>query len=276
MKSSGASTTSGSERRVHSAGRFVRKAKTAALKHGVFSSGSELDTANWTSRAEPLCARSRGVQGVSLCQCGLFSWGPALKRLAREVAYEMNGVPVPRDHGKPARAMIPGYAGCRSAKWLNKITLAGEVSSKPWQTKSYLLFPPDCRFEADPDKTPGKALWKWTLEPVLKKYLEDKDKRRHGHMSHIIASAPFDANFKHVRRTCPAVGAHTRPNEVTRSRLSPWFEHRVGSLRCKFQTRPGWAAHLPAVGAHARPNEVTRSRLSPWFGARGTSSRRRR
>jgi len=59
------------------------------------------------------------------------------------VAYEMNGVPVPPDHGKPARAMIPGYAGCRSAKWLNKITLAGEVSGKPWQIKSYLLFPPD-------------------------------------------------------------------------------------------------------------------------------------
>jgi sulfite oxidase len=102
-------------------------------------------------------------------------------------AYEMNGVPLPPDHGKPVRAMIPGYAGCRSCKWLNKITLSSEMSTKPWQNKSYLHFPPDCQFEGDPDKTPGKALWKWTKDPPLKKYLEDKEAFRFGHMSNIVA-----------------------------------------------------------------------------------------
>jgi DMSO/TMAO reductase YedYZ molybdopterin-dependent catalytic subunit len=88
------------------------------------------------------------------------------------VAYEMNGVPTPPDHGKPARAMIPGHAGCRSCKWLHSITLSPDESTKPWQNKSYLGFAPDVRFEGDPDKTPGKALWKWARDPVLKKYLD--------------------------------------------------------------------------------------------------------
>ncbi|KAK3073453.1 hypothetical protein LTS18_014436, partial [Coniosporium uncinatum] len=37
------------------------------------------------------------------------------------VAYEMNNVPLPPDHGYPARIMIPGYVGGRCVKWVNRI-----------------------------------------------------------------------------------------------------------------------------------------------------------
>ena len=73
------------------------------------------------------------------------------------VAYEMNGVPIPPDHGKPVRALIAGHFGCRNCKWLHKITLSDQESGKPWQNKSYLGFAPDVRFEADPEVSPGKA-----------------------------------------------------------------------------------------------------------------------
>jgi hypothetical protein len=35
------------------------------------------------------------------------------------LAFEMNGVPLPPDHGYPLRVVVPGVAGCRSVKWVS-------------------------------------------------------------------------------------------------------------------------------------------------------------
>ncbi|KAF2089605.1 hypothetical protein K490DRAFT_37273 [Saccharata proteae CBS 121410] len=40
------------------------------------------------------------------------------------LAYEMNDVPLPPDHGYPVRLMIPGYVGGRCVKWLKKIWIS--------------------------------------------------------------------------------------------------------------------------------------------------------
>ena len=37
------------------------------------------------------------------------------------LAYEMNDVPLPPDHGYPVRLIIPGYVGGRCVKWLKKV-----------------------------------------------------------------------------------------------------------------------------------------------------------
>lgn len=42
------------------------------------------------------------------------------------LAFEMNGEPIPRDHGYPIRAVVPGVVGARSVKWLAKVS---EVAS---------------------------------------------------------------------------------------------------------------------------------------------------
>jgi len=39
------------------------------------------------------------------------------------LAYEMNGEPIPKDHGFPIRLLVPGWYGMASVKWLTKITV---------------------------------------------------------------------------------------------------------------------------------------------------------
>ena len=59
------------------------------------------------------------------------------------VALEMNGEPLPPSHGAPARALIPGYIGARSVKWLSSITVADRPSDAHYASHDYKLFPPD-------------------------------------------------------------------------------------------------------------------------------------
>jgi sulfite oxidase len=68
---------------------------------------------------------------------------PLEKALRQEVllAYTMNGVPLPRLHGYPVRAVVPGYIGARSVKWLARITMQNEPSANYYQTHAYKLFP---------------------------------------------------------------------------------------------------------------------------------------
>ena len=51
-------------------------------------------------------------------------------------AYEMNGEPLPRDHGYPVRVILPGHAGCRQVKWLHKVVLSDKQSNTCWQQVS--------------------------------------------------------------------------------------------------------------------------------------------
>lgn len=48
-------------------------------------------------------------------------WKATDKRGDVLLAYEMNGVPIPRDHGFPIRVIIPGVVGARNVKWLGKV-----------------------------------------------------------------------------------------------------------------------------------------------------------
>ncbi len=49
------------------------------------------------------------------------------------LAYEMNGAPLPADHGYPLRAVVPGHVGVRNVKWVHKIVASESEAEGPWQ-----------------------------------------------------------------------------------------------------------------------------------------------
>lgn len=49
----------------------------------------------------------------------------SLDTLGAFLAVRMNGAPVPADHGKPVRLVVPGWYGCTWIKWVNEIRVVG-------------------------------------------------------------------------------------------------------------------------------------------------------
>jgi DMSO/TMAO reductase YedYZ molybdopterin-dependent catalytic subunit len=88
------------------------------------------------------------------------------------LAYEMNGVPLPAEHGFPVRAIVPGLYGMMNAKWITDIELVDRVYEGFWQrrgwannakyqTHSKIAFPGDAlrnRFEEFSTATNATAI----------------------------------------------------------------------------------------------------------------------
>jgi DMSO/TMAO reductase YedYZ molybdopterin-dependent catalytic subunit len=79
----------------------------------------------------------RGVEGEEeqayerSLPVGVLTEGEAL------LAYEMNGVPLPPQHGFPLRLVVPGWYGMTSVKWLARITLLAEPFGGYQMRQSY-------------------------------------------------------------------------------------------------------------------------------------------
>lgn len=63
------------------------------------------------------------------------------------LAYNLNGEPLPKDHGHPVRALVPGWVGSTSIKWLGRIVASSEQQWTRNNTSSYVLigddYPPE-------------------------------------------------------------------------------------------------------------------------------------
>jgi DMSO/TMAO reductase YedYZ molybdopterin-dependent catalytic subunit len=59
------------------------------------------------------------------------------------LAYGMNGDPLPADNGYPLRAIVPGWIGTNSIKWVGRIVVSSQPLKVKWNTTSYALHGPD-------------------------------------------------------------------------------------------------------------------------------------
>jgi len=63
------------------------------------------------------------------------------------LAYTLNGEPLPKDHGFPVRALVPGWVGSSNIKWLGRIVVSSEQLWTRNNTNSYVLigddYPPE-------------------------------------------------------------------------------------------------------------------------------------
>jgi DMSO/TMAO reductase YedYZ molybdopterin-dependent catalytic subunit len=69
-----------------------------------------------------------------------YAWSlPRAKAIGPDVliACQMNGRDLPRDHGFPVRAIVPGHYGMASVKWLTHIQAVPEPFHGYWMTSDY-------------------------------------------------------------------------------------------------------------------------------------------
>jgi DMSO/TMAO reductase YedYZ molybdopterin-dependent catalytic subunit len=66
------------------------------------------------------------------------------------LAYEMNGAPLPPQHGFPLRLVVPGWYGMTNVKWLDAITVLEEPFQGYQNTVAYRLY--------DEEGTPGEPV----------------------------------------------------------------------------------------------------------------------
>ncbi|KAI0179077.1 Oxidoreductase, molybdopterin-binding domain-containing protein [Hypoxylon sp. FL1284] len=59
------------------------------------------------------------------------------------LAFKMNDSPIPRDHGFPVRAIVPGHVAARCVKWVKKIVVCDDESDTTWQRRDYKCFGPN-------------------------------------------------------------------------------------------------------------------------------------
>ncbi len=176
----------------------------------------------------------------------IFGFGGSIdlqKALSSEVllATELNGEPLPPDHGFPLRSVVPGWIGARSVKWLGRIVLSEHPSHNYFQTKAYRFQrttnPNDIR-----DVTSGFALSELPLNAVILSPTRDE----------VIPAGPVTVRGWAMG----AAGRELRSIEVSPNAGRDWYPARVAVApdewswtfwEAEFDLAPG--AHVLAARA---------------------------
>ena len=84
------------------------------------------------------------------------------------MAYEMNGVEIPREHGYPIRVVVPGTIGARSVKWLKEIVVRKDEAESAWQRNvQYKSFGPNVKSFKGVDPSKAMSVQSMPVQSVI-------------------------------------------------------------------------------------------------------------
>jgi len=129
------------------------------LRDVLQAAGMDVDGIALGKQAAPVRAEQVGLVGydhdeVGNQYCCSFPFDKAIDPMGDVIlATHMNGQPIPRQHGYPVRAIIPGHAGARNCKFLESVTVTDTPCECHKNWKQYAVHAPDvpirklCEFE---------------------------------------------------------------------------------------------------------------------------------
>ena len=130
------------------------------------------------------------------------------------LAYNLNGEPLPKDHGHPVRALVPGWVGSTSIKWLGRIVASSEQQWTRNNTSSYVLigddYPPEGEAQGRVAKTQtiksAMALpWPTELPSGLNR-LHSYGHSPHGSIKRVEWNTDNGGSWTDVERIAPQSG----------------------------------------------------------------------
>ncbi|GAA0192824.1 molybdopterin-dependent oxidoreductase [Halobaculum roseum] len=104
--------------------------------------GRKTDTAVWTGIPVADLLEEAGVRPDGCCVMvraadDYYQAFPLEALTDGLLAYRMNGRPLPRAHGAPARALIPGHWGEINVKWITEIEILEEEATGYWEERGW-------------------------------------------------------------------------------------------------------------------------------------------
>ena len=115
--------------------------------------GDLISNALWKGvRVKDLLAKAQAGSGAVYVVFGCvdgYDVGIPIERALLDgtiLAYEMNGVALPQEHGHPLRAIVPGLYGMMNAKWINDIQVVDKVHQGFWQRRGWTN---DARYQTE-------------------------------------------------------------------------------------------------------------------------------
>jgi DMSO/TMAO reductase YedYZ molybdopterin-dependent catalytic subunit len=126
------------------------------------------------------------------------------------LAYEMNGEPLPPDHGHPVRLLVPGWIGIASIKWIGRIEVSTQPLFSPWNTQFYRLFGPGFPDEGQPfDRQVVKSAFELDpgaqLPAGLHTVLRGRSWSAAGPIRHVEVSTDGGGRWQRARRVGPSI-----------------------------------------------------------------------
>lgn len=138
------------------------------------------------------------------------------------VALEMNGAPLTKDHGFPARALVPGWIGAASCKWLGEIKVLDKEFAGNFMSPGY-------RLPNQPVK-PGEAVKPEDTRPVTSLSVKS------------VIAAPVDGSTVKARDIHIQGMAWAGEAQITRVDLSTdggstWHPAHLGHEKARYAWR---------------------------------------